>query len=73
MTTTLVHHVLMEELRIIVPEYLVMDGQKTIPSVGDQAEYLLDFQEGEPTRFPEASNQVEARVEYMGLFRFRSA
>ncbi|QDQ96778.1 hypothetical protein [Tomitella fengzijianii] len=55
----------MAELRIVLPEYLVSDGQETIPRVGDRVEYLLEFREIDPAVFPEASHVVETRAEHV--------
>lgn len=55
----------MVELRIIVPEELIMDGVVDIPSVGDYVEYTIAFRQAGAATPPRFCTDVEARVEQL--------
>ncbi len=55
----------MVELRIVVPEELIMDGVVDIPSVGDYVEYAIAFRQADASTSPGFCTDVEARVEQL--------
>ncbi len=55
----------MVELRIIVPEELIMDGVVDIPNVGDYVEYAIACRQAGASTPPGFCTDVEARVELL--------
>ncbi|MGW0175340.1 hypothetical protein ACWDUM_16040 [Rhodococcus sp. NPDC003322] len=55
----------MVSLRIVVPEYLVMDGMCEFPTVGASIDYALTFVESAAAAHPEMRSRIEVEAELL--------